>query len=348
MRVRFIQVLTALLAVVLISSPAGASPSVADVGSTGAESIGPAQPQTASHKIALGVSNLPYTSMNDYQDIKNATGRAPAVWSIWSDWGSGTANPTAFPTTLVNQLRDRGTVPLIIWQPVGNKGNTSHPLQTSCGTDYNLIINGSWDSYIHSWANAAIGKGRILLRFAHEMDGSWFAFGYTRCTNSTSKFKQMWKHVVNIFRDDGATNVKFVWSPLIATTARKSLYPGDSYVDYVGVTAFNWAGSKSRPWISLQTLISRATTGLTSFSSRPWIVAETGSVVQAGHSRSSWLKTGYNNVYASFPRVKVILYFDIDMTKRAHDQPNWRLRLSSDFSAYRSLTALSKFQGHVS
>ena len=290
---------------------------------------------------------LPFDSTTNYDTFKTATGRAPATWSLWADWGSGSENPSAFPTALVDQLHADGTVPMIFWQPVG-AGTTAHPLQTSCGTDYKRIINGGWDDYINTWANAAkAAGGTILIRFAHEMDGGWFPFGYTRCTNTATKFKAMWKHVVTIFRKDHASNVKFVWSPLVASSKQKSLYPGNSWVDYVGFTAFNWAKSKHRPWLSLSTLVKRATSGLTKYSNRPWIVAELGSVRQSKENRPAWLKTGYNAVYKAFPRIKVMVYFNIDMRKRAHDQPNWQLT-GTDLKTYKSLLKNAKFQGKVS
>jgi mannan endo-1,4-beta-mannosidase len=333
---RVFQVLAALLAVVLVSAPVGAA--------------GPLQP-AAARKIAIGVSMLPYDNAATYDTFTAKTGKAPAVWSIWADWG-GAANPSAFPTALVNKLTLAKTVPLIIWQPVGTGkppgSPSSPPLQESCGVSYDKIIGGDWDTYIHSWAQAAAATtGPVLIRFAHEMDGNWFPYSTLNCGNSVKKFKRMWQYVVNIFRHDGATNVKFVWSPRSATTAQKALYPGDSYVDYVGVTAFNWAASKGKPWQSLTTLVSKATKGLTTYSSKPWIVAETGSVEQTGYSRPLWLKTGYAGLYSALPRVAIVMYFNVDMRLRAHNQPNWQLHTTADFKAYKAVLAQAKFQGKV-
>lgn len=348
---RCIRGLTALLAVALVSSPVSAGPQTSHRASSVAKHVGAVAPKTTSHKIALGVSMLPNGDMSNFTSFKNATGHAPAVFSIWRDWGTGTANPTTFPGGLIDQLAKTQTVPLIFWQPVGNSHDGYGPLQTSCGTKYSNIWNrtsGPWDGYIKQWADEARTKGTILMRFAHEMDGGWFPYGVSRCTNTATKFKAMWKHVVGIFRRERATNVKFVWSPLVATTRQANLYPGNSYVDYVGVTAFNWASSKNRPWLSLKTLLSRATTGLTSYSSKPWIVAETASVKSTSmHSRPSWLTVGYNDLYSSFPRIKVIMYFNIDMTHRALHQPNWLLNTSADISAYRSLLHSLHFLGKV-
>ncbi len=347
---RICQGLTALLAVALVASPASAAQQGNVTGSPATATGNRAAPHASTRKIALGVSMLPFADQNTYDSFTAATGRPPAVWSIWADWADSTS---AFPTALVNRLKQGHSVPLIIWQPVGAgkpPGHSGSPgLEESCGVDYSKIIGGDWDTYIRSWATAAIGKGPILMRFAHEMDGGWFPFGFTRCQNSAAKFKTMWKHVVTIFRSAGATNVKFVWSPLKANTHAKQLYPGNAWVDYVGVSSFNWASAHHAPWQSLVTVVKHFTDGLMSYaSSKPWILAETGSVPsEHGHSRASWLTSGYKALYSQIPNIKAIVYFNIDM-RSISDQPNWTLTPGADINAYKSLLQNSHFQGKVS
>lgn len=343
MRIRIVQWLTALLAVALLASPVSASPT----GASGATSTSTVTPATTIRQVALGVSMLPYDSSTNFDTFTSTMGRAPATWSIWSDWGGN----SAFPTALVDRLRDAGTVPFIWWQPVGSATPPGHPesppLQESCGTDYGKIIGGDWDNYIHQYAQAAVGHGPILVRFTHEMDGIWFPFGVGRCTNTPAKFVAMWKHVVSIFRADGATNVKFVWSPRRASLVEEPMYPGDSWVDYVGVTAYNWAYVKNKPWTNLLTLVQRATSGLSLYAgSKPWIVAETGSPDHPG-SRPNWISLGYKQLYNKIPNIALIVYFDIDMTYRAKNQPNWQLNTSADNSAYKALLVATRFQGTI-
>lgn len=328
---RVIRGLVAVLALTLVSTTLGA-PSPVAAGK-------PAR------QLALGVSMLP-DSAASYDAFKTATGRAPALWSLWVNWADGSS---AFPTAMVNKLKGTGTVPLIFWQPTGYAsppGQTGAPLQDACGTAYTKIISGSWDTYIHQWATAAKGKGRILVRFAHEMDGAWFPWGNTNCGNTPDGFKTMWKHIVGIFRTVGATNVKFVWSPYQARAKQKAWYPGNGWVDYIGFTVFNWAQYHAAAWTDLATGIKQATKNLSYTGSKPWIVAETGSADAPGHTRASWLTSGYNAVYAQLPKVAAIVYFDMDMSVIA-GQPNWALG-SADLAAYAALLKAKKFQGKIS
>lgn len=347
MSIRALPSLTALLAIALVATPVSANPAAPT--SASGRTI-EAVTKASTRQIALGVSMLPFDSPDTYAGFKASVGTAPAVWSVWADWADGNSS---FPTDVVNQLRADGTVPLIFWQPVGTNRPPGHPtappLQESCGVDYSKIISGKWDTYIHQWAQQAVGMGRILVRFAHEMDGGWFPFGVTRCQNTADKFKTMWKHVVKIFRTEGATNVKFVWSPLNASTKAKALYPGNKWVDYVGFTSFNWGSYKNTSWKNMINGVKSVTNGLKSYAgTKPWILAETGSIpTQPGHSRPSWLTTGYNAIYSQIPNIKIIMYFNVDMTNLAHHQPNWQLNTADDLNAYRSLLSSKKFQGKV-
>jgi len=333
--------LALVLALVLVSAPVSAAP----------REPSSSHRTAAARQIALGVSMLP-DGADSYTAFKAATGNAtipaPALWSLWVNWAD---DSSAFPTAMVATLKKAGTVPLIFWQPTGYASppnQSGAPLQQDCGTPYTTIIGGAWDSYITTWATAAMNsKSRILVRFAHEMDGKWFPWGDTNCGNTPAGFMTMWKHVVSIFRTVGATNVKFVWSPYQARAKQVAFYPGNGWVDYIGFTVFNWAGAHPpAAWTDLVTGIKQATKNLTYAGGKPWIVAETGSAEAPGHTRASWLTTGYKGVYSQLPKVAAIVYFDMDMTAVA-GQPDWSLG-SADLSAYAALLKTKKFQGKIS
>lgn len=324
----------ALLAVGLLSPAASATAADAVSGPRHAPAAAATSALTA-RKLALGVSMLPYDDLVGTLDqFTQAVGRAPAIWSVWCDWGGGNAG---FPTVLMDGLRQRGVVPMVLWQPV-DPTNVNSPNFT-----YAKIIAGEFDTYIRDWAEAAKAWGGIvILRFAHEMDGAWFPWGYRRFDNTATRFKDAWRYIWTIFRGPGgagATNVKFLWSPL---TPRANLYPGDKYVDYVGFTWFNW-GPPTRPWTGLLAGIKDKTARMVRITSKPIILAETGSTAIGG-DKVAWISQGYKAVYRKLPKIKAIVYFDVDMT--FVNQPDWRLSSPSGaLAAYRALVAQPQFQG---
>lgn len=313
--------------------------SIGTVGVTAAaEPQGISALAATTRKIALGVSMKEDRDLATFRAFASSAGRAPAIWSIWSDWGGSDA---AFPpTALLQGLKDRGSVPMIIWQPVD-------PAHVDRGDfSYSTIIAGAHDAYLRTWARAADAwGGTVLLRLAHEMNGYWFPWGMTRFDNTPKRFKKAWRHIYDIVRvQEGATNVKFVWSPYApcaACASYASLYPGDSYVQYAAFSAFNWGSP--RPWKSMVKSFSRPMREITSVTRKKVIVTETGSSALGG-DKAAWIRDGYPAVYKAFPKIKGIVYFDLDM--RPVDQPNWLLTAPAGaLDAYRAIAARTKFQG---
>jgi hypothetical protein len=303
-----------------------------------------------SRKVALGASSINDRSIAAVDAHTAAVGRAPALWSVWSDWGGPNQD---FPTSFMNDLKQRNIVPMVFWQP--NDPRTE--AQSDCAHwALDNIIQGDHDAYIRDWARAARNFGsRVIVRFAHEMNGYWFIWGYGRCDNTPAKFKAAWKHVWNIFKGpggEGATNVKFLWSPFGKSRLRKH-FPGNAYVDYAGVTAFNWGpngGPTSRPWASMVSNFSTSMNAIAKVTTKPVIAAEVGAAYLpncAACDKTAWLRQGYPAVYAKWKKVKAIVFFDINM-KPVANQPDWRLDSpSSTLAAYRNVVADPRFQGSI-
>ena len=209
--------------------------------------------------VALGISSERSRDVAAVNDYKASTGSKPSLWTIWSDWGDrgGRANcvkgvgTCGFPTELANKLRQRGVTPFIWWQP-----NDPANLGSSLYAGYQNIIKGKHDTYIRDWAKAAKAFGRpVVVRFAHEMNGNWFPWSIGNHGNTPGGFVKAWRHVVNEVRAVGARNVKFLWSPYNAESGGYApFYPGNAYVDYVGVTSLNWGNER---WRWLPDLLSR-------------------------------------------------------------------------------------------
>lgn len=294
---------------------------------------------TVARKLTLGVSMLDDANVATYDAFTAATGRAPAIWSIWSDWGGGSAS---FPsTTLLTRLKLRGSVPMIIWQPVDPS------VQDPATYAYARIIAGEYDAYITEWATAAKAWGRrVLIRFAHEMDGTWFPWSFNKADNTPAGFVAAWRHIWNIFRGPsgvGATNVRFLWSPMTGQcTCLQDMYPGNTYVDYVGFTAFNW-GPPRQGWVTMKSSYSRAMRDIAKISKKPVIVAETGSSAIGGN-KAAWIRDGYPAVYKAYPTITAIVYFNVDSGYAG--QPDWRL-IGPALTAYKKIVAKPQYQGKL-
>jgi outer membrane biosynthesis protein TonB len=286
-------------------------------------------------QIALGVSQHPENGLAALDAVTARDGRAPAIWSLWSSWGDGTAG---FPERwLLNGILDRGSVPMIFWQPVG-------PDLADPSFRFDRVVAGAWDTYLRQWArDAAAWGGPILVKFAHEMNAPWFPWGVGgQVGNTAADFVGAWQHMVTIFRQEGATNVKWVWAPYTnigcgTCDIYASLFPGDAYVDWVGFSTFDWGGTSSMVdlfWYPIDSL--------RRLSSRPVMVAEIGT--PAGDRKAGWLLEAYPGVYNTFPDVAAIVYFDVEV----FGQPDWRLNQPpSAAAAYAEVLRDERFQGRI-
>ena len=117
-------------------------------------------------------------------------------------------------------------VPMITWEPLG--------------VSMEGIESGEFDAYLTAYfetIRALCPDNEVLIRFAHEMESrpqyqfSWYEWQGL----DPAVYISAWKHVVDLGREI-CPNIKWVWSPNHADQYAEPYYPGDPYVDYVGVT----------------------------------------------------------------------------------------------------------------
>jgi glycosyl hydrolase family 26 len=120
----------------------------------------------------------------------------------------------------------------------------------------------------------------------------------------------VWRRVVGIFRTQGATNVQWVWTPNVNTGGDfpfRDLYPGDNWVDWVGFDGFNWA--QRGAWNSFTEIVDNTYEELAKISSRPMIVAETGSN-ESGGDKAAWVASALRREIPKFGRIRAVVFFD--------------------------------------
>ena len=89
------------------------------------------------------------------------------------------------------------------------------PLARAVQPRYRLrnIIAGRFDPYIRPGQDARRLRRPVRLRFAQEMNGNWYPWSEHANGNRPHEFVRAWRHIHDIFRAAGATNVEWVWSP---------------------------------------------------------------------------------------------------------------------------------------
>jgi beta-mannanase len=142
--------------------------------------------------------------------------------------------------------------------------------------------------------------------------------------NYPGDFVAAWRHVVDVFRDQGATNATWVWCPNVAgstTFDMGELYPGDDYVDWTCLDGYN-PGGTTRDWQTfVQIFLGRDLGGFnphnsygemrTLAPSKPMMIGEVASSERGG-SKAAWIRDMLQTVPTTYPQIKAIVWFDWD------------------------------------
>ena len=265
-------------------------------------------------------------------------GVSPAIVMWYEDWAHN-----GFDPALMQTVAARGATPLVTWDPWDWSGDAIDQPAYSLSA----IAAGGHDDYVRRWATAAAAWGRPLyLRFAPEMNGVWAPWEAFVNGNTPADYVAAWRHMVNIFRQQGATNVRWVWCPnVIASDALTfaPFYPGDAYVDWVGLDGYNggtallWGG-----WLSVSQLFGPSYGVLTALTSKPVMIGETASA-EAGGDKAAWITQGLlTDLPAQFPAVRAMVWFD------GVKETDWRVNSSpAALAAFRQVAASPLYQGSL-
>jgi hypothetical protein len=203
-------------------------------------------------------------------------------------------------------------LPLISWEPWDYQKATMGSAIQGDEPAYSLsnIIDGRYDGYIRSWAEGVKGLGyTIALRFAHEMNGNWYPWAVFANGNQPSQYVQAWRHVHDIFTQVGATNVIWVWSPNIiwnSFTDFASLYPGNSYVDWIGLSGY-YGTPGMLHYKSFDQTFDPTIADLQTFTSKPLVITETGATNVSGEM-APWITQMFQELPAHTDIIGVIWF----------------------------------------
>jgi hypothetical protein len=223
------------------------------------------------------------------------------------------------------------------------------PMVTWWGIDPQLIVNGSQDALIRARAKAVSAYGNpMFLRWGAEMNGNWYVWSGSAVGNNPSVYVAAWRHIHDIFAAVGVHNAAWVWAPNaeshpggISTTSWNSwrnYYPGDAYVDWVGIDGYNWGSRDS--WQSFGQIFGPVYADYAA--RKPIMIAESGSV-EVGGNKAAWLADAAGWIKAH-PGIAAVVWFDTNQSASGLD---WRADSSaSALNAYITMARDAYFSGH--
>jgi beta-mannanase len=176
------------------------------------------------------------------------------------------------------------------------------------------IIAGNFDAYLHQYAKDIVATGLPLaIRLDHEMNSTWYPWveddghGNSVNGNGPGDYVKMWQHVHDIFQAEGADQyVIWVWAPnrvdnLTASHQTQaylqSLYPGDDYVDWTGMSGYLRPPFAAGQTYSFDETFGATLTQLRAIAKKPIILAEVGASETDGH-KPAWISNFFGGLNA--------------------------------------------------
>lgn len=216
-------------------------------------------------------------------------------------------------------------IPLITWMPY------------AALDDY---ISGKQDALVIAEAQKAKALGvQILMRWGHEMNGNWYPWSASNNGGDATgqqKYVAAYRHVHDLFVQQGATNVLWIWCINVADVPSApwnhwtGYYPGDAYVDWVGLDAYNWGTSSSCcVWQSFADLVVAPYQDYVG--KKPMMLPETASA-EVGGNKAAWIDAMHQGLKTQFTAIQGVVWFDINK------ETDWRIASSpAALAAYKSM-----------
>lgn len=259
--------------------------------------------QPADRYFGMYTAQAPF-SFATFDDAALSSGSRQSMVGYFGGWDQ------AFRPDAVQRAWSRGLLPMLTWEsrPI-NSGNDvvdepDYTLPRILG-DPDKGVPGAFDGYLRTYAKAIVKTGLPLaIRLDHEMNGVWYPWSETTGTgtpingNRPGDFVKMWRHVHDIFEAEGANKlVIWVWAPNIINNlpARNqsqeflaSLYPGDEYVDWVGLSGYLRTPFKTDQRFTFDYTFGRSLDQLRAIADKPILLAEVGATESGGH-KAEWI-----------------------------------------------------------
>lgn len=242
-------------------------------------------------------------------------------------------------TPSLNAIANHGAVPCITWEPMTLLNGKEETIS------YKDILEGIYDEYFNQIATEVQKWNQpLIIRLAHEMNLQRYHWGTSQNEfgeKSPEIYIQMFQYIVIFFRERNVKNILWAFCPNADSVPDKpwnkpaAYYPGDSYVDILGMDGYNWMMTPeiakargenwTKPWLSFEQIFTNVYKELKAIApNKPLFVFETASVSREGQMKSEWIQAAIET--AKKWKLAGIIWF------QANKEEDWRIQQNHDYS----------------
>ena len=275
---------------------------------------------------AYGLPGEAPTSAAVLDKFESDAGKRITIVNTGQSWVS-------FDPTTMNAAIGAGEIPLVT-MPLGS------------GVSLKEVVEGKQDAAIRGWARAAKAFAYpFLFRPWWESNGGWYSWG------QSPDFAAAWQHFHDLVEEEGATNVTWAW--VVNTIWEEGgetqadptpYYPGDAYVDWVGVDAYNWGRNPLQPdrWVTAEESIQPTLEVLEEIApGKPVCICESASTEigegGADEDKALWIHEMLDEYLPSHPWIKAYVWFNWNVEQGGYGSGggrwDWPIESSPDAEA---------------
>jgi hypothetical protein len=181
-------------------------------------------------------------------------GKKPNLVGYYSGWAE------QFPSSFAQKLHNHHQIPYVQIDPTY--------------ASVSKIAAGVYDPYLQTYADSVRDFGHaVVIGFGHEMNARWYSWGYKHKDVPPATFVAAWRHIVTLFRNEGADNVTWLWTinrDTAGTGPIAEWWPGKIYVTWVGID-----GYYIRPSDTFDNVFGRTIRQVRRFTKKPILLSET-------------------------------------------------------------------------
>ena len=221
------------------------------------------------------------------------------------------------PQYLIEQSKKEGRIVELTLFTAAASGADALKNTTSSNSEVVFdILDGKYDEWLINYAKQLKEANYpVMLRLNNEMNGDWCWYNAVYTALDTEIYRKMWIYVHDIMRQQGVDNLIWVWNPHdksfpnFAWNSAFAYYPGDEYVDVVGMTGYNtgnyFAGES---WREFKEIYDPLYKDYSKSFDKPFILGEFASSSYGGN-KSKWIKTMFEQI-GNYPRIKVAVWWN--------------------------------------
>lgn len=181
------------------------------------------------------------------------------------------------------------------------------------------ILDGKYDNEIRTLANEIKEfENPVLFRLNNEMNSDWTSYCGIIGLSDPEIYKGVWRRIYNIFEEENVTNCIWIFNPNDNNYPPSdwnnfiAYYPGDEYVQMIGVTGYNtgtyYAEKYGEKWRTFKEIYDGIDSKyLKYFSDFPWIITEFASSSYGG-DKAEWITDMFDDI-RNHKNIKAAVWF---------------------------------------